>query len=244
MQVMFVTCLVCASALRPVVRPALRLAPRMTASAKRELALSTAVFGMGCFWAPQEIFESVPGVTSARVGFASVEPRPSAEKPSYFSVCEGDGHTEAVEVTFDENIVSFESLLKVFWSNHDASIVTPGKEDQYRSALWVTNAAQRKLAISDLERAAAAYAEAGKPPPATIVAESPPSFSPAEEYHQSFWYKARLKLGLLVLLLLLRAAGSNELDIVSAVGTQLVFLWWFVECFGLLAAASPFAELF
>ena len=234
----------CASALRPVVRPALRPAPHMTAGASRELALSTVVFGMGCFWAPQEAFESVPGVESARVGYASVEPQSSAEAPSYFSVCEGNGYTEAVEVTFDENIVSFESLLKVFWSNHDASVVTLGKEDQYRSALWVTNAAQRKLAISDLERATAAYAEAGKPRPETVVAESPPAFSLAEKYHQSFWRKARLKLGLLVVLLLLRAAGSSELDLLSAVGTQLVFAWWWFECAGLLAAASPFAQLF
>ena len=234
----------CASTLRPVVRPALRPVPRMTADGSRDTPLSTAVFGMGCFWAPQEAFEQVPGVKSAVVGFASVEPMSSAETPSYFSVCAGNGYTEAVEVTFDENVVSFESLLKVFWSNHDASVLTPGKEDQYRSALWVTNAAQRKLALSDVERAAAAYAAAGKPPPGTIVAESPPSFSPAERYHQSFWLKARLKLGALLLLLLLRAAGSTELDLVSAVGTQLVFLWWFIECFGLLAAASPFAELF
>ena len=234
----------CASTLRPVVRPALRPVPRMTADGSRDTPLSTAVFGMGCFWAPQEAFEQVPGVKSAVVGFASVEPMSSAETPSYFSVCAGNGYTEAVEVTFDENVVSFESLLKVFWSNHDASVLTPGKEDQYRSTLWVTNAAQRKLALSDVERAAAAYAAAGKPPPGTIVAESPPSFSPAERYHQSFWLKARLKLGALLLLLLLRAAGSTELDLVSAVGTQLVFLWWFIECFGLLAAASPFAELF
>jgi peptide-methionine (S)-S-oxide reductase len=229
----------CTSALRPALRPAPRM---MTAGSSREL--STVVFGMGCFWAPQEAFESVPGVESARVGYASVEPQSSAEAPSYFSVCEGNGYTEAVEVTFDENIVSFESLLKVFWSEHDASVVTPGKEDQYRSALWVTNAAQRKLAISDLERATAAYAEAGKPRPETVVTESPPAFSLAENYHQSFWRKARLKLGVLVVLLLLRAAGSSELDLVSAVGTQLVFAWWWVECAGLLAAASPFAELF
>ena len=130
----------CASALRPVVRPALRPALRMTAGASRELALSTVVFGMGCFWAPQEAFESVPGVESARVGYASVEPQSSAEAPSYFSVCEGNGYTEAVEVTFDENIVSFESLLKVFWSNHDASVVTLGKEDQYRCRGWRSGA--------------------------------------------------------------------------------------------------------
>ena len=70
------------------------------------------------------------------------------------------------------------------------------------------------------------------------------AFTPAEPYHQHFWAKGRLKLGLLVALLLLRGAGSSQLSLAADVGTQLVLLWWFVECFGLLAAASPFAELF
>lgn len=122
----------CSSALRPVGRPVLRAAPRMNCGASREL--STVVFGMGCFWAPQEAFESIPGVESARVGYASVEPQSSTEAPSYFSVCQGNGYTEVVEVTFNENLVSFESLLKVFWRDHDASVVTPGKEDQYPQA--------------------------------------------------------------------------------------------------------------
>ena len=71
----------------------------MTSGASREV--STVVFGMGCFWAPQEAFESIPGVESARVGYASVEPQSSTEAPSYFSVCQGNGYTEAVEVTFN-----------------------------------------------------------------------------------------------------------------------------------------------
>ena len=62
--------------------------------------------------------------------------------------------------------------------------------------------------------------------------------------HQYFWPKARLKLGGLCALLLLRATGLTELELVSTIGVQLIFLWWFVECFGLLAAASPFAQLF
>ena len=94
----------CSSALRPVARPVLRAAPRMTSGASREV--STVVFGMGCFWAPQEAFESIPGVESARVGYASVEPQSSIEAPSYFSVCQGNGYTEAVEVTFNENLTS------------------------------------------------------------------------------------------------------------------------------------------
>ena len=98
----------CSSALRPVGlapgRPVLRAAPRMTSGASREV--STVGLGMGCFWAPQEAFESIPGVESARVGYASVEPQSSTEAPSYFSVCQGNGYTEAVEVTFNENLTS------------------------------------------------------------------------------------------------------------------------------------------
>ena len=94
----------CSSAPRPVGRPVLRAAPRMTSGASREV--STVVFGMGCFWAPQGAFESIPGVESARVGYASVEPQSSTEAPSYFSVCQGNGYTEAVEVTFNENLTS------------------------------------------------------------------------------------------------------------------------------------------
>jgi peptide-methionine (S)-S-oxide reductase len=77
----------------------------MTSGASREQALSTVVFGMGCFWAPQEAFESIAGVESARVGYASVAPQSSTESPSYFAVCQGNGYTEAVEVTFNENLV-------------------------------------------------------------------------------------------------------------------------------------------
>ena len=219
-------------------RPTSRAHPRMASSSE------TAIFGMGCFWAPQEAFQDMPGVESVLTGYASVEPRLNLEPPSYFSVCSGDGYTEAVKVTYDPSEVSYEALLRVFWANHDASLTTPGKEDQYRSALWPTDEAQRLLAAADVERAAAAYVAAGKDPPCTVVAQAPPAFTPAEPYHQHFWAKGRLKLGLLVALLLLRGAGSSQLSLAADVGTQLVLLWWFVECFGLLAAASPFAELF
>ena len=212
-------------------------------------SLSTAIFGMGCFWAPQEAFQAMPGVESTRTGYASVEqPSLSTEAPSYFSVCEQSGsvgYTEAVEVTFDPSVVSYADLMQVFWSNHDASQVTPGKEAQYRSVVWPTSEEQRALAAADVERASEAYEAAGKSPLGTVVAETTAAtFTPAEGYHQNFFPKAKIKLGALFAMLLLRAPGSPELALASGVGTQLIFAWWFVECFGLLAAASPFAQLF
>ena len=216
----------------------------------RMMASERAVFGLGCFWAPQEAFLATPGVEAVRVGYASTDPyavqrlKAGADPPSYFTVCGGDGYTEAVEVLFDPHAVSFEQLLQVFWREHDASVVTPGKEDQYRSVVWPTDDEQRRLAVADVARASDAYSAAGKPPPSTMVAEAAPSFTAAEGYHDRFWAKSRLKFGALLLMLLLRVPGTPELTMVAGVGTQMVFLYWFVECFGLLAAANPFAELF
>ena len=216
----------------------------------QEPQLATARFGMGCFWSPQEEFERLDGVLSARVGYARVQATPSVRvaagaAPSYLSVCQGDGYTEAVEVTYDPSIVSYAQLLQTFWANHDAAEEIPGKEDQYASVLWPVDEVQSMCARADVARAAAAYASAGRPRPLTTVApvDSSATFTPAEGYHQRFWFKARLKLGALVLLLLMRAPGIPELELLSTVGTQLVLAWWFVENFQLMAAANPFVDL-
>lgn len=92
-------------------------------------SLSTAIFGMGCFWAPQEAFQATPGVESTCIpGYASVEePLPSTEAPSYFSVCQQSGsvgYTEAVEVTFDPSVVSYEELLQVLLGQINALQLT------------------------------------------------------------------------------------------------------------------------
>src|SRR5688572_1969629 len=74
------------------------------------------VFGMGCFWGAERLFWKLDGVHSTAAGYAgSITPN-----PTYEEVCSGmTGHTEVVQVVFDPSVVSFETLLKVFWENHD-----------------------------------------------------------------------------------------------------------------------------
>ena len=156
--------------------PALRTRRAVTMAARE-----TAVFGMGCFWNPQVAFQNTPGVTSATVGYASAEPKlvGSLEKPSYFSVSLGDGYTEAVCVEYDPGMVSYEALLSVFWSEHDAS--APVTKAQYASVIWPTTDEQRRLA----EAQVTAYGDSV----VTVIGERPTDgaaggFVEGETYHR------------------------------------------------------------
>ncbi|WP_203331986.1 peptide-methionine (S)-S-oxide reductase MsrA [Planococcus beigongshangi] len=73
--------------------------------------VETATFGMGCFWGPESMFGSIPGVLRTRVGFAGG----TSPKPTYRHM--GD-HTEAVEIDFDPAVILYEELLRTFWQNH------------------------------------------------------------------------------------------------------------------------------
>uniref|UniRef100_A0A6T8DV21 peptide-methionine (S)-S-oxide reductase n=1 Tax=Prymnesium polylepis TaxID=72548 RepID=A0A6T8DV21_9EUKA len=213
---------------------------------------AVARFGMGCFWAPQETFERTPGVLRATAGYGLVDRSRLMrvdEPPSYFSVCRGDGRTEAVEVLYDPSVLSFDELLRIFWQEHDASLSTPGKEDQYRSVIWPQSEAHREVALADVERATEAYRATGRSPPLTVVAAAPSgeeeaaaqglAFAPAEGYHQGFWGKARIKVGVLALSLLLQSSGQSEAARAGELGTYLVLAWWTWENWGLMVAAFP-----
>src|SRR6187431_3732920 len=76
--------------------------------------LETAVFGMGCFWGAERKFWQTPGVYSTAVGYAGGY----TPNPTYEETCSGrTGHSEVVLVVFDPSVVSYETLLKVFWEN-------------------------------------------------------------------------------------------------------------------------------
>jgi peptide-methionine (S)-S-oxide reductase len=143
-----------------------------------------ATFGAGCFWHVEATFERLPGVISAVSGYAGGHVR----FPSYEMVHEGDtGHAEVVMVQYDPEVVTYEDLLKVFWSHHDPT--TPNQQGpdigpQYRSIILYHNEAQRKAALKSyddlMERRAFR-----KP----IVTELVPlkAFYRAEDYHQDYY---------------------------------------------------------
>jgi peptide-methionine (S)-S-oxide reductase len=144
----------------------------------------TAVFAGGCFWGVDAVFKHVKGVDRVVSGYAGGAPA-TAE---YEVVSTGTtGHAESVEVTYDPSQVSYSDLLKVFFNvAHDPTELNrqgPDTGSQYRSAIFFTNAEQKKLAddyIAQLNRAKAF--------PDPIVTQVVPlkGFYPAEAYHQNY----------------------------------------------------------
>ena len=105
--------------------------------------LERAMFGMGCFWGAEKKFWQLPGVYSTAVGYAAG----LTPNPTYREVCSGmTGHNEAVLVVFDPKKVSYETLLKTFWENHDPTQGMRQGNDvgtQYRSGIYYYDDAQR-----------------------------------------------------------------------------------------------------
>ena len=147
-----------------------------------------AVFGMGCFWGAERKFWTIPGVLTTAVGYAGG----TVKNPTYREVCSGlTGHAEVVLVVFDPGQVSYEDLLRVFWENHDPTQGMRQGNDvgtQYRSAIYVHSAAQRRAAEGTQATYQAALHGHGYPPITTEIRDAPP-FYYAEEYHQQYLAK-------------------------------------------------------
>ncbi|BCR05032.1 peptide-methionine (S)-S-oxide reductase [Desulfuromonas versatilis] len=145
-----------------------------------------ATFAAGCFWGVEEAFRRVQGVLGTRVGYTGG----SLARPSYQDVCSGrTGHAEAVEVTFDPEVVSFERLLQFFWDIHDPTTLNrqgPDIGSQYRSAIFFHDAEQQEQAL-----VSKGQLEGKNPGGRPVVTQVVPAaeFWPAEEYHQQYYAK-------------------------------------------------------
>jgi len=160
--------------------PAAASTPAAPAAASRD----TVVFGGGCFWGVQAVFQHVKGVVAATSGYAGG----SRANPSYEHVTRGTtGHAEVVRVIYDPAKVTYEQLLQVFFDvAHDPTQLNrqgPDRGTQYRSALYFTKDVQRTVA----QVYVAQLVESGhvKRP---IVTEIAPlrAFYRAEQYHQDY----------------------------------------------------------
>ena len=111
-----------------------------------------ATFAMGCFWHPQRVFDKIKGVLKTNVGFMGGKP---VSNLTYEQVCIGNtGHAEVIQITFNPKIISYESLLKIFWKEHDPTAVNrqgPDIGDQYRSVIFYHNESQKKAAEKSLK---------------------------------------------------------------------------------------------
>jgi len=149
---------------------------------KHELA----TFAAGCFWGVEAAFAVLDGVISTRVGYTGG----MVQDPTYEDVCSGStGHAEAVEVTFDPAIISYDHLLIRFWTMHDPTTLNrqgPDIGSQYRSAIFTHSDEQYTKAVTSRDRMDAS-GRFRRP----VVTEITPArrFWPAEEYHQQYFKK-------------------------------------------------------
>jgi peptide-methionine (S)-S-oxide reductase len=145
---------------------------------------AVATFAGGCFWCTESDFDKVKGVVSTTSGYTGgTVPNPSYERVS----AGGTGHAEAVEVIYDPSKVSYQQLLTFYWRTIDPTVKNQqfcDHGDQYRTAIFVRNDEERKLAEASKKKAEAEL----KQPVFTQIVDAGPFYA-AEDYHQDFYKK-------------------------------------------------------
>jgi peptide-methionine (S)-S-oxide reductase len=149
--------------------------------------IASAVFGGGCFWCTEAVFDELCGVQSVISGYAGG----TTKNPTYEQVCSGStGHAEVIKIEFDPAQISFRDLMTVFFATHDPTTLNRQGNDagtQYRSAILYADPQQKAEAaafIKELDEA-----KTYKNPIVTTL-EPLTEFYPAEDYHQKFYDSA------------------------------------------------------
>lgn len=144
--------------------------------------MARAVIGGGCFWCVEGAYKEIRGIISALPGYAGGHD----PNPNYNSVCNGStGHAEVVEVIFDESIISYETILEVFFTVHDPTQLNRQGNDigtQYRSAIFYINEEQKTIAEMVKENFQQYFDD-------EIVTEITPisNYHEAEKYHHDYY---------------------------------------------------------
>jgi peptide-methionine (S)-S-oxide reductase len=164
------------------------LATQSFSQTKKEKPMSSAVeiatFGNGCFWCTEAVFLAVKGVKEVASGFMGGK----TKNPTYKEVCTGEtGHAEVIQIRFDPSVVSYETLLEIFWNTHDPTTLNKQGNDegtQYRSVVFYHNEVQKKIA-EDYKKQLTASKVFKNP----IVTEITPAseYYKAEGYHQNYF---------------------------------------------------------
>ncbi|WP_086349461.1 peptide-methionine (S)-S-oxide reductase MsrA [Candidatus Enterococcus clewellii] len=152
-----------------------------------------AIFAGGCFWCMVHPFDEQPGVISVVSGYTGGH----VANPTYEQVTTGTtGHTEAVEITFDPTVLSYEDLVAIYWQQTDPTDALgqfADRGDSYRPVIFYSNEKQKEVAEAS-KAALQASGRFNKPIVTTIESAHP--FYPAEDYHQDYYQKNRLHYNL------------------------------------------------
>lgn len=146
--------------------------------------MMTAVFGGGCFWCTEAVFQMLKGVSKVESGYAGGE----MENPSYEKVSSGStGHAEVIRVTYDPAIITYEDLLTVFFGSHDPT--TPNRQgadtgEQYRSIILYQSEEEKATAERVSKEIQESLTDGTR-----VVTQVVPlgKFFPAESYHQNYF---------------------------------------------------------
>jgi peptide-methionine (S)-S-oxide reductase len=146
------------------------------------MAEEVAVLAGGCFWCTEAVFLDVVGVKSVESGYTGGR----TANPTYKQVCGGDtGHAEAIRITFDNDELSYDELLDIFFAIHDPTQLNRQGNDigtQYRSAIFPLNESQERNAREAIARANVTHHES-----VVTTIEPMGEWWPAENYHQDYW---------------------------------------------------------
>lgn len=146
--------------------------------------MEIAILGLGCFWGPERKFVEIDGVTNTEVGYCGGKNKDT----NYQEVCTGTtGHAEVVKIEFDENIISYEKIINLFFDFHDPTTLDrqgPDIGTQYRSEIFYLNEIQKKVAGKVLDKRNLDF----KGRIVTKITEVL-NYCKAEEYHQKYLMK-------------------------------------------------------
>jgi len=146
--------------------------------------MEIAVLALGCFWGPEIKFSKIEGIIKTEVGYCGG----NSSTTTYKEVCTGDtNHAEVVKLDFDEKIITYEKVLKIFFQIHDPTTLNSQGPDfgtQYRSEIFYLNDIQKKIADKVLEDVNERLL--GKVVTKISLLKN---YCPAEEYHQKYLEK-------------------------------------------------------
>ena len=155
------------------------------------LKTDTAIFGAGCFWCVEAVFQQLDGVLKVTSGYSGGH----VVNPTYEQICtKKTGHTEVCRIVYDPAKISFDKLLEVFWKTHDPTTLNQQGNDcgpQYRSVIFYQNEEQRKLSEkykTDLNKSGA-WSN-----PVITAIEPLKNYYEAEDYHQNYFNANRNQL--------------------------------------------------
>ena len=146
--------------------------------------MEIAVLALGCFWGPEIKFSKIPGIIKTEVGYCGG----NKPKVTYKEVCTGEtNHAEVVKLDFDEKIITYEKILKIFFKIHDPTTLNSQGPDfgtQYRSEIFYLNDKQKLVAEKVLK-------EINEKLSGKVVTKISllKNYCPAEEYHQKYLEK-------------------------------------------------------